>query len=1112
MDAAPTFRILLLGPFQVTRDQRDAPIELRRKTCALLAYLAATARPHPRQLLAELFCQETDDPQAALRSVLSRIRQRLGAGALLTSGNTVQLDQALVWVDCLELARHLDASRSSLSSTTLAAGIDLYQGAFLANLSLDDSPEFELWLLNERNRYRALYEWGLETLIAQLIAEDAIEPAISRVQALIQSNPLLEQAHGRLMWLYARRGQREAALHQFEECRRVLQRELAVEPGPELLALHAEIAAGQLRPPRPLSAVVAEVQPRLPQAGDFVGRSAQLAQLQDAWQAAASGHSSLVLIEAPAGMGKTRLVREFAETLPHVDFLVGVCYESTRTLPYSPWLDLLESRVEQRGEESLSRLSALAVEYLARLLPGLARRLRRRPPPTPISGGEVSRLFKAVAELLLELPDRAPLLLFLDNLQWADEASLQLFHFLARQKPPGALLLAGAFRSEEARETPALQVLLGDLQQRPLLHLRLPPLTPQAISQLVARLWPELPEGYRPSVCEMLVRATRGNPLFTAEILRELAGTTQAPVALPVPQSVSNLIERRLAQLPENSRQVVEALAVLDSPATPALAQQVSGRSEDETIAAIDLALRRGLLQAQIEAGAEWYDFSHDLMREVVAGQLSQIRRQLLHRRAALNLEQTGAAAATLAHHWQMAGDAEKEGRFAALAGAQAAALYANDEAVRYLARAVTLAGAPAQRLDLHRRLGEVLQLLGRHPEAETTYRQALALAEAVADRPAQAQCQVALGRLMRLRGDYPQALTWLAQAQAGFQVLDDQPGLMQTLLGMGAIYWSQLDYPRALACFQQQLEIAHRLGDRQGIAAAIGSMGVVYTEQGNYAQALACHTQRLQIDLALNDRLSLAKTIGNMGVVYAEQGEYDHALTCYLCLLRVTLELGDRRALCVAVGNMISVYTELGQYDVAERLTRQAIALGRALNIPLYLCEFLQAGAELFTRQGRYAEARVLNDEAASMAAQIGRTDVQLSALLLSVRLRVVSGAAMPVEAAHELASLRNHWPEDLQQAAILYELWRLDPMQTHHGQRAAVLYGRLSAHTPNITYRQRYQELTGMAPAAPPSLPLPPAAVAGSPVDLEALLAQVDRLIDGMQDGPSRQATGRE
>jgi DNA-binding SARP family transcriptional activator len=1106
MDVAPALRLYLLGPFQITRDPKDAPIDLRRKSCALLAYLAATAQPHPRQLLTELFCQETDDPQAALRSILSRIRQRLGAAALVTPGNSVQLNQTLVWVDCLALAHHLDTSRRSLPSTTLAAGIDLYQGDFLANFSLDDSPEFELWILNERNRYRALYEWGLETLIAQLIAEGALEPAISRAQALIQSNPLLEEAHARLMWLYARQGQREAALRQFEECRRVLQRELAVEPGPELLALRAEIAAGQIRPPRPLPAIVVEYPPQPPQADDFVGRSAELGQLQAAWQAARPGHSSVALVEAGAGMGKTRLVRVFAETVPHVDCLAGVCYESTRTLPYSPWLDLLESRMEQLGDESLSRLSAFAVEYLARLLPGLARRLKRRSPPMPISGGEVSRLFKAVSEFLLELPEQAPLLLFLDNLQWADEASLQLFHFLARQTTPGTLLLIGAFRSEEAKETPALQALLGDLQQRPLLHLQLPPLTPQAINQLVARLWPELPEGYRPSVCDLLVKATRGNPLFTTEILRELTGTTQAPVALPVPPSVSNLIQRRLALLPESSRQVVEALAVLDSPATPALAQQISGRSEDETVAAIDMALRRGLLQVQAETGGERYDFSHDLMREAVAEQLSPIRRQLLHRRTALALEQSGAAAATLAHHWQLAGDGEKEGHFAALAGAQAAALYANDEAVRYLERALTLTNAPARRIPILTRLGEVLQLLARHPEAETLYRQALLLAEAVADLPAQAQCQVALGRLMRLRGDYPQALTRLEQAQAAYLALDDLHGLAQTWLGMGAIYWSQLDRPRALDCFRQQLAIARRIGDRQGLGVAIGSMGVVYAEQGDYAQALACHVQRLQIDLELNDRLGLAKTIGNMGIVYGEQGEYAHALTCYHWLLRVTLELGDRRAVCVAAGNMIGVYTELGQHDLAERLTRQAIALGRALNLPLYLCEYLQSGGELYTRQGRHAEARLLNDEAAGMAAQIGRTDVQLLAALLSVRMRVASGAAMPTEAANELAALLDQWPEDLEQAAILYELWRLGPVSAHYGQQAAAHYGRLYAKVPNIVYRQRYAELTGTRLPAPPTLPRPPEVVASSPVDLEALLAQVDQLIAEMQGEPAR------
>jgi DNA-binding SARP family transcriptional activator len=1098
MQTTPTLLIHLLGSFKVKDTQSGTSLSIRRKTRALLVYLAATGQPHPRQALADMFCQGVQDPSRALRSILSRIRQRLGSEVLLTEGNTVQFNQKAGWVDCQEFVQILDSDLASVSLESLTAAVDLYRGGFLENVNLSSSPEFELWLLSQRSRYQRLYQRGLEALVDRLIARDEFEPAISRTQELIQSNPLTEEGHARLMWLYARSGQRELALAQFEQCRQILRRELAVEPKQELLALRDEIAAGQLGHGRHGHVTAIELSTSIQKPGDFVGRTTEMDQLQHAWAMSRPRHTVVVLLEAEAGMGKTRLVQEFARTVPEANFLVGACYESMCTVPYSPWLEVLETRLDQLDDTTLEQLSAFAVDYLARLLPALARRLGRRRPPIPsTSVGELNRLFTAVAEFLFQLPQTPPLLLFLDNLQWADEASIRLFHFLARLSPPGKALLIGALRAEEAGEVPVLQSLLSDLQHHPLVHLQLSPLEPQAITELIAQLWPGLPQGYRPHVCDMLVKATGGNPLFVSEVLSELAHTSEVPSALPVPKSISELVRRRLSLLPQSSRQVIEAMAVLGSPATPAQAEQTSGRSQEETVTAVDLALRRGLLQPQTETGPVRYDFRHDLMREAVMGQLSHIRRQLLHRRAALTLEQAGASAATLAHHWQMAGNDEKECDYAVRAGEQAAAIYANDEAARYFERALALIDDPQRRSSVLYQLGEVLQILARHQEAEDVYRQALALVETTADRRAQARCQVALGRLMRLKGEYDEALARLESARTTYEALGDQQGLVQALWGMGAVRWSQLDYPRALACFREQLRIAHQLEDREGIGAAVGSMGVVYTEQGDYRQALTCLNQRLQIDLERNDQLSLAKTMGNMGIVYAEQGEYTQALACYHYLLRVTLELGDRQNVCVAVGNMIGIYTAQEQYELARRLSQQAIVLGRALNIPLYLCEYLHTSAALFAQQERYTEAVPLNEEAVSTAAQIGRTDIQLPAHLLSVRLRLATGQLTAAQATQELESLRAEWPADQEQAAILYHSWQFDNSLTRYRQQAADLYRLLYAKTPNIRYRRRYQELAGEVLPAPPTLPVPPHELANDPGNLDDYLAQVDELI---------------
>ncbi len=317
----------------------------------------------------------------------------------------------------------------------------------------------------------------------------------------------------------------------------------------------------------------------------------------------------------------------------------------------------------------------------------------KRPFLTP--AGKPEQLLAAVV-VLLRLAER-PLLIFLDDLQWADAASLQLLHYVS-ERIAAPVLLIGAYRSEEIEENPPLLTLLRDWARRDFVHsLALPPLSTTAVDQLLTQLWPQLPAGYRaPHLRDRLYQATRGNPLFIGEIVRELTSATHLPEVLPVPASLQDLVQRRLNQLASSGRQVLESLAVLEQPASFALVQQICARSEEEMLQALEAGLRWRLLRTDEET--HQVEFNHDLMRQAVNQQLNPLRRQLLHRRTAVALSQQGHKAATLVYHWHLAGDPDQEGVYAAKAGQEATAVYAHQEAIRYFERALKLA---PQRLDV---------------------------------------------------------------------------------------------------------------------------------------------------------------------------------------------------------------------------------------------------------------------------------------------------------------------------------------------------------------------------------------------------------------------------
>lgn len=243
---APLTRLTLqlAGPMRILAASGE-PLSLpNRKTRALLAYLALTAGAHDRQSLSALFCQRSADPGRTLRWHLSAIRHHLGAAVILAATTKVQLNQQMVSVDMHTFVKRLHGGElNQLRSAELVAILGTYRGEFLAGLVLPDAPEFELWLLGQRAHLQRLYERGLDHLVQRLIQEQAYETAVTWAQRLVETNPLLEEGHMNLIWLYARRGQRQAALDQYAYCRSLLRRELAVEPMPELVRLVESIRA-----------------------------------------------------------------------------------------------------------------------------------------------------------------------------------------------------------------------------------------------------------------------------------------------------------------------------------------------------------------------------------------------------------------------------------------------------------------------------------------------------------------------------------------------------------------------------------------------------------------------------------------------------------------------------------------------------------------------------------------------------------------------------------------------------------------------------------------------------------------------------------------------------
>lgn len=435
----------------------------------------------------------------------------------------------------------------------------------------------------------------------------------------------------------------------------------------------------------------------------LVGRAAEMATLRQVWQRVKTSTGQIILVEGEPGIGKTRLIEELlAEAGAEAFILRAKCPELQEPLAYTLFVGPLRDALAGERPPGLSNTWLAEV---SRLLPELHDRYPNLPHLTPSDpAAERRRLFDAICTTLLAWTQRRPLIFFVDDLQWADPTSLALLNHWSSGIAAAPVLVIGAYRLHEVGAQHPLQELRRDWTRTGILtNLALSPLSNQAVNELLRQLttW----GGEDASFGNLIYRETGGNPLFVVETIASLRDEGRLPQTaedwqrdfrtdtVTIPPQVQTLIGARLNRLDELSRQVITAAAVMRSSFEADLVQEVSGRSEWETLEGLERLLAGGLL---VEQGGDRFTFSHDKIREVAYGSLSQLRRKLLHRRVAETLESRGrgqekTVAGRLAYHYERAGVADKALDYYLQAGQMERDQYAHESAIGHYKKALAL-------------------------------------------------------------------------------------------------------------------------------------------------------------------------------------------------------------------------------------------------------------------------------------------------------------------------------------------------------------------------------------------------------------------------------------
>ena len=1046
-----TIRIYTLGQFRIERRAgrnspdwqtvTDATWQHQRVRSLLACLVSNSGRKLAREQIIDALWPDLDYENASgrldravynLRQLFEPSRNRPASSSLLlTEREMITLaEHPQIWVDADVFDQLLSQAHATSDpgekEKLLDEAMMLYSGDFL--------PEAEgnrlEWARTRRESLKRNWVGMLLDLADLRAAREAYLNAIEPLDRLLSVDFTNEAAVQRLMSLLAQLGRRGEALRTYKRLVSVLQQEYRIAPLPETRSLYEAIRRGNEKGYTSLpssqqadsgrTAETPVVQIGRAHQSPLVGREQEINTLRDLITTVENNSrfklavqkrmfaASLdpqrrpqsVFLFGEVGIGKTRLAEEASREAKKRGWAVAWSrvYAQEGGIPYRLWTEILRKAMAQ-GAWQRQELSnrALVFQPLNTLMPDLhIPGVSFSAPVSPEQ--EQLRLWEAVYELLAVISTGTPLLIALDDLQWADGSSCELLAYIARRLHGYPVVIIGTCREKELAKDHPLRSLMPDLQREMALEtIPLQPLSDDQIDAIVANV-PDLPR----TLAERIRDQAAGNPFFAEELARtfdvqpgkDLPADFSKEVPVTLPETITAVLDLRLGRLSQPCQQLLRKAAVLSSAFTfdliTAMEAGTPGSSEDLVLELLEEALKSGMLTEEGTGTRITYHFWHPLLADHLYEGLSAARRASLHRRAAtLLIEQykgrEAEGAAVITHHLEQGGsDPQLIAHYAELAGSHAYALSSYPAVERYLrivlqhlSPDIALLGADGMFSEEGQRRAVMLELLG--------------------------ECTHVQGKFEEARQFYEQALLLhkqqhVSKASSEYQYEGQYQALL--LCEIGYAWYEEGKNTQAWQCYQRAEDILHDARVSEGPVRAYIFYRKSYVDwrKGKYDEAYKhayeasklfekmveqqnrhnnrgyrenMFTTRVYHILA-GDPINQGRTRLLLGLIANGAGNSTEALTHLQESLNLYEQYASQRDIALACGNLCDVYMRKGDYRTSQAFARRSLSILEKIGDLPSLCIMLSNHGALSVRFGDLNEAEELFKRSLQIAEQI--------------------------------------------------------------------------------------------------------------------------------------------
>jgi len=801
----------------------------------------------------------------------------------------------------------------------------------------------------------------------------------------------------------------------------------------DLLKVLRDVAEGFLREvyvpsPKP-SIVVPSPRPLVVKEVQLINRVEELGLLRDAVDKAVRGEGGVVFLYGEPGIGKTRLARELGAyaRLRGMQVLSGRCpalFRMDGVPPYVLWKEVIKDYLEVCPPEKLYRVIGFYPSEVSKLGPEIKQKLGAFPKSLSINPEhERDRLFEAVSQFITNISKEAPLLIVLDDLQWTDQSSLLLLHYLARGVYKESLLLFGAYRDIDIDEKHPLSPVLTELNRERLFRsVQLKRMSLDDVAEMIKRILEQ--DDVPREFCELVYEKTRGNPFFVEEVIKSLREEGviyreedkwkfQEVSRIEFPKTIMSVIKTRISRLDDECQNVLTMASFVGKDFSFEALCGVTGFEENKLLEIMEKMLKTGLVKERVIRGEDVYSFADVIVRDVVHEEVSHLRHKKLHGVVGCALEKVYSKKINehlgeLALHFFESGDKEKALDYFLKAGEEAAKIFASGEAASYFQSALRLLeekeGEPREKARVLERLGDMKRLVGEYDASIKYWNEALLLLKPLNEKGTVARLHRKMAALLWwILGEYEKAKEHHHEALKILEAEPESAELASLYEDMAEMFSSLGDTAEGLSWAEKAVELAKKLNADEVLALSYCCLAWLAGSLGDRKKTIECAEKALKIALDggymepamwayesawlfpaeenerrleyLEKAFELAKKVGvfhmvsYVGTFLADMqigmGNMNKAVTLAEESVALNRKAGFVTQLSWSLDFLGFAYQVLGEWDKAEQCYQEAFNISQRLNDLSSIADSNVRLGWLHFDKGEYAKAREFLEKA---------------------------------------------------------------------------------------------------------------------------------------------------